>query len=271
VPGAGALAAGAAAVVILLGLGALGGGSLAQPGRPGEPAMRQQFTSEQQALLGTLSRRVAEIQREVASWRTVHARLWEAVGPEVPGAPARRGVGGVGTPVADGDAGPAALPAQVERLALAVGQEGQKLRALESLTARLGKVLAALPSRWPLRGTVNSEFGRRISPWTGSHEVHTGIDIAADMGSPVRAPAPGTVVFAGTVADYGTAVVLEHGHDIRTLFGHLSRLHVAPGQTVERGQLIALSGNTGRSSGPHLHYEIQVKGQPADPRAYLWE
>ena len=84
-------------------------------------------------------------------------------------------------------------------------------------------------------------------------------------------PAPGIVVFAGRLPEYGIALILEHGNDTKSLYGHLSRLNVGLDQKVERGQLIALTGNTGRSSGPHLHYEIQVNGQPVDPHTYLWE
>jgi murein DD-endopeptidase MepM/ murein hydrolase activator NlpD len=271
VPGVGALGAIAAVIVVVLTLGAVWGDYLSLDRQRRDMTSLQRLTTEQQALMETLGRRVAAIQGEVGAWRALHARIWEPLGPETPGMPDRRGVGGAASPVAEGPPGPAALPVQVEQLAAAVGEEGRKLRALERLTARLGKVLVALPSRWPLRGTVNSEFGPRVSPWSGLHEHHSGMDIAADIGSPVRTPAPATVIFAGAMADYGTAVILDHGHDLRTLFGHLSRLHVAQGQKVERGQLIALSGNTGKSSGPHLHYEIQVKGQPVDPRGYLWE
>jgi murein DD-endopeptidase MepM/ murein hydrolase activator NlpD len=128
-----------------------------------------------------------------------------------------------------------------------------------------------LPSRWPIRGVVNSEFGRRVSLWTGAPEYHSGLDIAAGIGTPVKAPAPGVVVFSGTMPDYGTTLVLDHGSEIKTLYGHLQKIQVLPGQKVERGQQIALSGNTGRTSGPHLHYEITVQGQPVNPRGYLWD
>ncbi len=236
-----------------------------------EMAGLRQLTVEQRQLLETLGRRVVEIQSEVASWQSLHARIWEPLGPEAPRGADRRGIGGRASPVAEAEPGPPAVASQVERLAASVSEEGQKLRALEQLMARVGKFLGALPSRWPVRGTVNSEFGRRVSPWSGVSEHHGGIDIAADIGTPVKAPAPGTVVFAGAVADYGNTVVIDHGHEIRTLFGHLQRIQVAQGQKVERGQQIALSGNTGKSSGPHLHYEITVKGQSVNPRGYLWD
>ena len=132
-------------------------------------------------------------------------------------------------------------------------------------------MLAALPTRWPVRGAVNSEFGTRQSPWTRASEFHAGMDIAAERGTPVRAPSRGTVTLAGPHGEYGIAVILDHGNDIRTVYGHLSQTSVRVGQPVERGTELGLTGNTGRSSGPHLHYEILVKGQPVNPRAYLWD
>ncbi len=234
-------------------------------------AARPDVSGEQERLIESVRRRLTEIQTEMAAWRAVHARIWEPLGPEAPGLTERSGVGGTGQPVAGRDGGPTGLVLQLEQLATAVGDEGLKLRALERLMARAGKVLAALPTRWPVRGAVNSEFGRRLSPWTGSPEHHSGMDIAAEIGTPVKAPAPGVVVFAGAALDFGNAVVIDHGHDIKTLFGHLQKIHVAQGQRVDRGQPIALSGNTGKSSGPHLHYEITVRGQSVNPRGYLWD
>jgi murein DD-endopeptidase MepM/ murein hydrolase activator NlpD len=171
-------------------------------------------------------------------------------------------------------AGPAgSLLDEVERLAGVVGEQGEHLRMLERFIAKASRVLASLPSRWPVRGPVNSDFGRRVSPWLGDEgrEFHSGLDIGARRGSEVRAPAPGTVVFAGGHAEYGISLVIDHGNDIKTLYGHLSKTLVQQGDAVQRGQMVALTGNTGRSSGPHLHYEIQVTGKPVNPRSYLWD
>jgi murein DD-endopeptidase MepM/ murein hydrolase activator NlpD len=132
-------------------------------------------------------------------------------------------------------------------------------------------VNTALPSRWPVRGGVNSEYGTRQSPWSSDREFHSGMDIRAGMGTPVYAPAAGSVVLAGAAQDYGTTIILDHGQQIRTLYGHLSKLNVKPSQQVQRGAIIGYTGNTGRSSGPHLHYEIHVKGRAVNPRAYLWD
>ena len=137
--------------------------------------------------------------------------------------------------------------------------------------SRAGKAVAALPSRWPVRGGVNSEFGTRQSPWTSGLEFHSGIDIRADRGTPIYAPAAASVAYAGNGQDYGTTIILDHGQDIRSLYGHLSKLNVQNGQRVERGAVIGWTGNTGRSTGAHLHYEILVRGQAVNPRAYLWD
>jgi murein DD-endopeptidase MepM/ murein hydrolase activator NlpD len=118
---------------------------------------------------------------------------------------------------------------------------------------------------------VNSDFGQRRSPWAPNSEFHSGIDIGAPIGTPVRAPAPGVVIFAGQHAEYGVTLIIDHGNDTRSLYGHLSRLNVAMDQAIKRGDAVAMTGNTGRSSGPHLHYEIQVKGQPVNPHSYIWE
>jgi murein DD-endopeptidase MepM/ murein hydrolase activator NlpD len=226
---------------------------------------------QQRATINTFNRRVAEIRQEVAGWRDLQARIWEPLGPELtPGGRDRNGIGG-GTPT--GDKIPSGLSPveELNRLGDSVKDQTDSLRALEKLMARAGRILATLPTRWPVRGAVNSEFGNRQSPWNDDKEFHSGLDIRANGGTPVYAPAAGTVVHAGAAADYGTAIVLEHGQDIRTLYGHLSKLNVQPGQRVTRGTVIGFTGNTGRSSGPHLHYEIIVKGQAVNPRAYLWD
>ena len=233
-------------------------------------ALQQQVT-EQRTLIDSFHRRIAEVRGEVSSWRRLHARIWEPFGPEE--GPAKKGTGiGGGEPVRAAFPGDRiALSQELDLLTATVNEEGQSLRALERFMVKAGRVLAALPSRWPVRGAVNSEFGRRLSPWAGAPEFHSGIDISSDRGTPVKAPAPGTVLFAGSQAEYGNTVILEHGNDIKSLYGHLQKIQVTQGQHVERGQLIALSGNTGKSSGPHLHYEILVKGQAVNPRGYLWD
>ena len=226
----------------------------------------------QGATIGGFHRRMADLQKEIASWRELHARIWVPFGPDA--GPKGRGTG-IGGPLSVDTEGARplglAVSDELDRLAEIVLQEGESLRALERLISRAGKALASLPSRWPIRGAVNSEFGSRQSPWTKRGELHSGIDISAERGTAVHAPAAGTVTFAGTHAKYGLTVVIEHGEDLRTIYGHLSKISVKSGQQIARGADLGLSGNSGRSSGPHLHYEILVRNRPVNPRAYFWE
>lgn len=228
-----------------------------------------QQIEQQQTTIESFNRRVADLRREVSSWRDLHSRIWEVFGPETATKGRVKGMGGRTAP--EVVAARITPSDELEQLADTVLAEGESLRALDSLIARARKVIAALPTRWPVRGSVNSEFGSRTSPWTRTPEFHAGMDISADRGTPVRAPSNGTVVHAGPHGEYGLAVMLDHGHDLRTLYGHLSKVSVRLGQTVDRGGELGLTGNTGRSSGPHLHYEIMVKGQAVNPRSYLWD
>lgn len=227
--------------------------------------------AQQREIIDRVSGRIADLQREASAWRELHARIWEAMGPETTAAARLTGIGGAVTSVDLPRPSPLSASEHLDRLADQVKEEGESLRALDRLMARAGRVLAALPSRWPVRGAVNSEFGLRLSPWSKAREFHGGMDIGVQTGSPVLAPAGGTVTFAGSHPEYGLTVMIDHGHDIRTVYGHLSRVSGRAGQQVERGALLGLTGNTGRSSGPHLHYEILVKGRQVNPRAYLWD
>jgi murein DD-endopeptidase MepM/ murein hydrolase activator NlpD len=228
--------------------------------------------AEQQALIDLYQTRVRELRAEIDSWRELHARIWEPFGPDAGPSKAGAGIGGgtASSPFENPPA-PVGVKEELARLSETVREEGDNLRSLERFLGRAGKLLASLPSRWPVRGPVNSDFGQRFSPWAPTAEFHSGMDIGAPVGTAVHAPAPGRVVFAGRHPEYGIAVIIEHGGDTKSLYGHLSRLDVRVDQNVERGQVIALTGNTGRSSGPHLHYEIQVKGQSVNPHSYLWE
>jgi hypothetical protein len=233
-------------------------------------AMHQRLI-EQRAAMERFNRRVAELRQEMAGWRDMHAKIWEPFGPELTPGGRDKGVGGP-APGTDRPSGPLTPSEELNKLGDGVREQTDSLKALERMITKAGRALAALPSRWPVRGAVNSEFGNRPSPWmSGNTEFHAGLDIRADRGTPVYAPAAGSVVHAGTATEYGTAVVLEHSHDVRTLYGHLSKVNVQPGQKIERGTVIGYTGNTGRSTGPHLHYEVLVKGHAVNPRAYLWD
>jgi murein DD-endopeptidase MepM/ murein hydrolase activator NlpD len=150
---------------------------------------------------------------------------------------------------------------------------GEISRALESgLTAHFTgdwTELASAPSMWPVEGRVASSFGEREDPINGEGAFHTGVDIDAPTGTPVRAAADGDVTGAEVGAGYGREVELNHGHDVLTLYGHLSAIAVVAGQHVTRGQVIGYVGQTGRATGPHLHYEVRVHNVPVNPYKYL--
>lgn len=127
---------------------------------------------------------------------------------------------------------------------------------------------ASIPSIWPARGWVTSDFGDRRA-WGGHGRVHVGIDIAGPVGTPIIAPADGIVTYRGYRRGYGRTVSIDHGYGISTLYGHCSVIYPNEGEQVKRGTIIATIGSTGRSTGPHLHYEIQVDGVPVNPRLYI--
>jgi murein DD-endopeptidase MepM/ murein hydrolase activator NlpD len=127
--------------------------------------------------------------------------------------------------------------------------------------------LADAPSIWPLEGRVGSSFGERMDPFNGEGAFH--FDIDAPYGTPVRATADGNVTGAAMGAGYGREVELDHGHDVLTVYGHLSAIAVVPGEHVIRGQVIGYVGQSGRATGPHLHYEVRVHKVPVNPHKYL--
>jgi murein DD-endopeptidase MepM/ murein hydrolase activator NlpD len=129
--------------------------------------------------------------------------------------------------------------------------------------------LADAPSMWPIEGPVTSSFGEREDPFNGEGAFHSGIDISAASGSPVRATADGIVTGQEMGAGYGREVVLDHGHDVVTVYGHLSAAAVFAGQHVTQGQVIGYVGQTGRATGPHLHYEVRLHNVPVNPHKYL--
>jgi murein DD-endopeptidase MepM/ murein hydrolase activator NlpD len=161
----------------------------------------------------------------------------------------------------------------LEALAWLEGQASAASDSLVVLTALLKQretdAQQSVPTVWPVRGFVTSPFGARISPYGEGREMHPGIDISARYGLPVTAPGGGQVIFAGRDSGYGGLVIIDHGGELDTLYGHLSALYVREGQAVRRGQVLGAIGATGRATGAHLHYEVRVNGTPVDPRRYL--
>ncbi len=122
---------------------------------------------------------------------------------------------------------------------------------------------------WPISGPITSEFGWRTHPIFGTARFHSGLDIGGDYGMPIYAAAGGTVIYAGWISGYGNAVIIDHGGGVTTLYGHNDSLNVSEGENVAQGQVIAMCGSTGNSTGPHCHFEVRENGEPVSPYGYL--
>ena len=146
---------------------------------------------------------------------------------------------------------------------------GIQLASLHKSLVTKRDILACTPSIRPVDGWVTSRFGRRKSPFTGQTEFHRGLDLAAAKGTPVKAPANGRVTFVGKKGAMGMAVVVDHGHGMVTRYGHLNKIFKKKGDWVKRGETIAEVGMSGRTTGPHLHYEVHVNGIPVNPAKYV--
>lgn len=155
---------------------------------------------------------------------------------------------------------------QVEQASAVQQSSFEKL--LKSLESKRN-LLAATPSLRPTKGWISSEFGYRISPFTGRKELHRGLDIATHHGTPIIAPADGVVTHSGKKWLMGNMVALDHGYGVVTRYGHIDKLLKTKGDRVKRGDVIATVGNTGRSTGPHLHYEVRLNGVPVNPMKYI--
>jgi murein DD-endopeptidase MepM/ murein hydrolase activator NlpD len=153
---------------------------------------------------------------------------------------------------------------------LAASQERSLAEVTDQLESKRAH-LASTPAIWPAKGWLTSRFGSRISPFTNRKHFHAGIDIAGQRGTDVISPARGKVVYSGSRGPLGKSLIIDHGYGVRTLYGHSDDLYVEKGDKVERGQRIAALGNTGRSTGPHLHYVVEVGGKAVDPLDYIFD
>jgi murein DD-endopeptidase MepM/ murein hydrolase activator NlpD len=166
---------------------------------------------------------------------------------------------------------PQPLLQKLDKLSAEATRQEQSLQELQAYFQDQKSLLASVPSIWPVRGWVTSDFGPRIDPYTSERVMHAGIDIAGPHGKEIVAPSDGTVVFSGLEGGYGNVLVIDHGYGIKTRYGHLMSIAVKPGEKVKRGQVIAQLGNTGRSTGPHCHYEVRVNGIAQNPRKFILE
>jgi murein DD-endopeptidase MepM/ murein hydrolase activator NlpD len=212
-----------------------------------------------------LERTIAEVQSRLDDFEERTARLALAAGMEAAGIDVE---GRGGSQVASGGLYDR-LPESPDRLKLQGKRIASVLEQVERNLADQDALHSCTPSVAPVIGVMTDGYGRRKDPFTGRLAFHPGLDISARRGTPVVAPADGVVVFAGRNGGLGKVVRLAHGFGFTTVFGHLHRIEVEPGQEVHRGQRIGQLGNTGRSTGPHLHYEVHVDGKTVNPLYYV--
>ncbi|MCK5163193.1 MAG: M23 family metallopeptidase [Desulfobacula sp.] len=158
---------------------------------------------------------------------------------------------------------------QVNQTNLAAKKQALDFENLIKMLEQKRNLLASTPSIRPVDGWITSKFGYRKSPFTGRKEFHSGLDISNKSGTKIIATANGRVSYAARKMYIGNLIVIDHGHGRVTKFGHLKKIMVKPGQQVKRGDVIALLGNTGRSTGPHVHYEVRINGTPVNPLKYI--
>ena len=161
------------------------------------------------------------------------------------------------------------MAASLEGMDQTVSALTEKSQQLQTFFQDQRQVLASTPSIWPVRGYLSAGFGNRKDPFTGMPDFHPGIDISTPRGTKVVAPADGVVIFTGKKGGYGNAIVIDHGYGIVTRYAHLDGFNVHPGQRIRRGDVIGFVGSTGRSTAPHLHYEVWVNDQTRNPIQFI--
>ena len=161
------------------------------------------------------------------------------------------------------------MRSDIDHLETIANSQESSFSELQGYLMRKSSYLAATPSIWPVRGWVTSTFGQRVSPFTGLPHKHKGVDIANRSGTAIVAPADGVVVKSRREGNLGNMMVIKHGYGVSTIYGHLAKFNVRAGQKIKRGQKIATMGNTGRSTGPHLHYAVRVNGVMVNPTKYI--
>jgi peptidase M23-like protein len=177
---------------------------------------------------------------------------------------------GRGASVEGGVGGPF-VPVVLNKEALGFERQLHRIKSARAMVARLTHAISSIPLRKPVDGDIDpaSGFGVRMDPFTSSPAMHTGLDLHGETGDPVRATADGKVTLAGWSGGYGRVIDIDHGNGMSTRYGHLSAIDVRVGQSIRTGQIIGRIGSTGRSTGPHLHYETRVRGGAVDPQKFL--
>ena len=177
---------------------------------------------------------------------------------------------GIGGPLESAPASDmSSLQQQIDQIRASIDLRRESQEEVRGFLTEQSSLLSSKPNGLPSRGWLTSNFGMRNSPFSGKRTMHEGIDIAARIGTPVYATAAGIVSRAQIENGYGKLIVIDHGYGYKTYYGHNSKLVVKVGQRIKRGDLIAASGNTGTSTGPHVHYEVRLNGVPLNPRKFM--
>ncbi|MEW6369106.1 MAG: M23 family metallopeptidase [Acidobacteriota bacterium] len=217
-----------------------------------------------------------QLKEQINQLREYTKKLNTIAGIEDPSAITLVGMGGIGgftQPTTAGSPGALARPLSNELsfLKAEAGQLEDQMQSLSSFFEKQSLLLASTPSIWPTTGYLSCGFGWRLDPFTKLNEFHQGIDISSQLGQPIVAPSSGVVVATGSKGGYGNVLILDHDFGYQTRYGHLRGFAVREGQSVKRGQIIAYVGNTGKSTGPHLHYEVWVHDQAVNPIQFILE
>jgi murein DD-endopeptidase MepM/ murein hydrolase activator NlpD len=212
---------------------------------------------------------IAALRDELGEYERQTTRLaWMAgdMDAELPSQGA--GSGEISYPTGE-EAGGDRLRAELDVLRERSDALGEQMDRVATLFSTQGERLASIPSILPVQGLIGHGFGWRRDPFTGQRRFHQGLDISAPEGTPVRAPADGVVVKARRYGGYGNVIYLSHGNGLVTRYGHLKEFKAKPGQRIQRGDVVALVGNTGRSTAPHLHYEVLLHNRRVNPMKYV--
>ncbi len=239
------------------------------------------LTSTQQEQIDTLEEKISFFERKLADLKQVDEKIRSMASdltgksrkaPKKEATAVREQALGVGGPMPAGEAGADKLTnlnRHMDRLLEDASARERSLAELQEFLRAQRNIAAVTPSVWPVTGWVTSEFGPRSNPFGSRREFHSGIDIATKLGAPIQAPADGIVTNVEKRPDLGLLIQVEHGKGISTLYAHLFRSAVSKGQVVKRGEVIGYVGNSGRSTGAHLHYSVNLNGVYVNPRKYL--
>jgi murein DD-endopeptidase MepM/ murein hydrolase activator NlpD len=246
-----------------------------------ELANLRQMASTQQEQIDTLQEKISFFDRKLADLMQVDEKI-RTMASELTGKrgkavakdkiPAREQLRGIGGPMPVDEVGPDKLNKlnhHMDQLLQDASARERSLAELQEYLRAQRSLAAVTPSLWPVTGWVTSEFGRRTNPFGGRGEFHSALDIATKLGAPIQAPADGIVANVEKRPDMGLMIQVEHGRGIQTLYAHLFRAAVSKGQVVKRGDVIGYVGNSGRSTGAHLHYSVSLNGVYVNPRKYL--